>query len=94
MGHLYRRGTRVVDGETLAGWGVIPRSFHGRIDFMFGPVTTKARLAFSGARTHANNTAEITTMIEALSFLGPMVQWPGMSSCVSSMTLNTLLEFV
>ena len=24
-------GTRVVDGETLAGWGVISRSPHGRI---------------------------------------------------------------
>ena len=65
-------GTRVVDGETLAGWGVISRSPHGRIDVMFGPVvTTEAHLAFSGARTHSNNTAEMTSMIEALSFLGP-----------------------
>ena len=65
-------GTRVVDGETLAGWSVISRSPHGRIDVMFGPVvTTEAHLAFSGARTHSNNTAEITAMIEALSFLGP-----------------------
>ena len=39
---------------------------------MFGPViTTEAHLAFSGARTHSNNTAETTAMIEALSFLGP-----------------------
>ena len=39
---------------------------------MFGPViTTEAHLAFSGARTHSNNTAEITAMIEALWFLGP-----------------------
>ena len=38
---------------------------------MFGPVvTTKAHLAFSGARTHSNNTAEMTAMFEALSFLG------------------------
>ena len=65
-------GTRIVDGETLAGWGAIARSLHGRIDFMFGPVvTTEAHLAFSGARTHSNNTAEMTAMIEALSFLGP-----------------------
>ena len=64
-------GTRVVDGETLAGWGVISRSPHGRIDVMFGPVTTEAHLAFSSARTHSNNTAEMTAMIEALSFLGP-----------------------
>ena len=65
-------GTRIVDGETLAGRGVISRSPHGMIDIMFGPVvTTEAHLAFSGARTHSNNTAEMTVMIEALSFLGP-----------------------
>ena len=41
-------------GETLAGWCVISRSSHGRIDFMFGlVVTTEAPLAFSGTRTHS-----------------------------------------
>ena len=60
-------GARVVDGETLAGWGVISRSPHGRIDVMFGPVvTTEAHPAFSGARTHSDNTAEMTAMIDAL----------------------------
>ena len=45
---------------------------HVRIDVMFGRVvTTEAHPAFSGARTHSNNTAEMTAMIEALSFLGP-----------------------
>ena len=39
---------------------------------MFGLVsTTEAHLAFSGARTHSNITAEMTAMVEALSFLGP-----------------------
>ena len=39
---------------------------------MFGPVvTTEAHLAFSVTRTHSNNTAEMTAMVEALSFLGP-----------------------
>ena len=39
---------------------------------MFGPViTTEAHLAFSGARTHSNNTDEMSAMNEALSFLGP-----------------------
>ena len=39
---------------------------------MFGPViTTEAHLAFSGARSHSNNTAEMTAMFEALSFLCP-----------------------
>ena len=62
----------VVNGETLAGWGVIAGSPHGRIDIMFGPViTTEAHPAFSGDRTHSSNTAEMTAMIEAFSFLGP-----------------------
>ena len=51
---------------------VISRSLHGRIYVMFGPVvTTEAQLALSGARTHFNNTAEMTAMIEGLAFLGP-----------------------
>ena len=65
-------GTRVVDGETLAGWGLISRSPRGRIFVLFGPVIcTEAHPAFSGARIHFNNTAEMTAMFEALSFLGP-----------------------
>ena len=57
---------------SLGGWSVIARSFRGRIGVMFGPViTTEAHLASSGARTHSNNTAEMTAVIEALSFLGP-----------------------
>ena len=64
-------GTRVVDGETSAGWGVIAQSPHGRIDIMFGLViTNEAHPAFSGARIHSNNTAEMSAVIEALSFLG------------------------
>ena len=89
MEHFFTDGgTRVENGETFAGWGAIARSLHGRIGVMFGPViTTEVHLAFSGARTHSNNTTERTAMIEALSFLGP--QWPEMSSRVSSMILNT-----
>ena len=34
-------------------------------------IITEAHLAFSGVRTHSNNTAEMTAMVEALSFLGP-----------------------
>ena len=38
---------------------------------MFGPVvTTEAHPAFSGVRTHSNNTAVMGVMIESL-FLGP-----------------------
>ena len=44
---------------------------------MFGPVfTSEAHLAFYSARTHYNNTAEMTAMIEALSFLGPVAMLP------------------
>ena len=39
---------------------------------MFGPVvTTEAHLALAGARVHSNNTAEMSSTVEALSFLGP-----------------------
>ena len=53
-----------------AGWGVIARSRDGRTEIMCGLfITTEARLAFSGVRTHSNNTAEMTAVIEALSCL-------------------------
>ena len=69
---IYTDGrTRLADGETLAGWSAVARSPHGRIAVMFGPViTTEAHLAFAGARVHSNNTAEMSAMVEALSFLG------------------------
>ena len=54
-------GTLVVDGEIFAGCGVISRSSHRRIYVMFGRViTNEAHLAFSGARIHSNNTADMT----------------------------------
>ena len=61
------------------------RSSHGRIDVMFDPVvTTEAHLAFSGVRTHSNNTAEMTAMIEALAFFGPRGPvTPDEQSCLS-----------
>ena len=63
-------GTRLADGETLAGCAVA-RSPHGRIDVMIGPViTTEAHLAHAGAGTHSNTT-EMSAMVEALFFLGP-----------------------
>ena len=46
------------------------------MSFMFGPVTTtEAHLAFAGARVHSNNAAEMSAIVEALSFLG--APWPG-----------------
>ena len=51
---------------------LISRSLRVRIFILFGSViTTEGHLAFSGARIHSNNTAEMTAMIEALSNLGP-----------------------
>ena len=39
---------------------------------MFGPViTTEVPLPFAGARVLSNNTAQMSAMVEALSFLGP-----------------------
>ena len=65
-------GTRVENAQTFAEWCVIARSHHGRIDVMFGLViTAETHSAFSGVRTNSNNTAEMSAIIEALSFLGP-----------------------
>ena len=59
------------DGGTTAGWGAVARSPDGRLHVMFGPVvSTEAHLAYAGARLHTNNTAELSSIIEALSFLG------------------------
>ena len=37
-------GTRVVDGDIFAGWGVISRSLRGRIFVLFGRVITNEAL--------------------------------------------------
>ena len=51
--------------------GAIRRPLHGRIDVMFGLViTTEVHLALAGARVHTNNTAEMSAMVEAFSYLG------------------------
>ena len=65
-------GTRTENGETFAGWSVIARSPNRRIDIMFGPaVTPEAHPAFTSAKVHFNNTAEMSAMMDALYFLGP-----------------------
>ena len=43
----------------------------GAFLFCLVVITNEAHLAFSGIRTHSNSTAEMSVMIEALSFLGP-----------------------
>ena len=75
----------------LPDGGVVARSSHGRTDVMFGPViTTEAHLAFAGASVHSNNTAEMSAIVEALSFLGPMARLPVMRTFLS-MIPNMLL---
>ena len=65
-------GTRSAEGETSAGWGAVARSPHGRLFIMFHLViTTEAHLAYAGTRHHSNKTAELSSIIKALSFLGP-----------------------
>ena len=59
----------VVLAETLSGWGAVARSLPME-DFL-SCVRTEAHLAYAGARIHSNNTAEMSAIIEALSFLGP-----------------------
>ena len=59
---------------------------------MLGPViTTEAHPAFPGARTHSNNTTEMTATIEALSFLVLMAPLPVKRIRVFNLTLNMLL---
>ena len=60
---------------------------------MFGlVVTAEAHPAFSGARTHSTNTAEMTAMIGALSFFLIFIAlWLGMSSRAFITTLCMLL---
>ena len=85
MGHYTDGGTRVSEGETSAGWSAVARSPHGRLYIMFGQVvTTEAHLAYARARHHSINTAELSSIIEALSFLGPMAQLPVILRRVSS----------
>ena len=65
-------GTHSTDGETTAGWSAVARSPDGRRYVMLGlVVTTETHLAYAGARLHTNNTTELSSFIEALSFLGP-----------------------
>ena len=75
--------------------GVISRSPRGQIFVLFGPViTNEAHLAFSGARIHSNNTAEMTAMFEALSFLGPRGPVTHDEQSLFFFILSMLLAFV
>ena len=86
LGHDYRGwanyqdgGTLDVDGETVNDGRNFPIP-RGRIYVMFGPSSTPKPIWFffgarthsktPDARTHSNNTAELTTMIETLVFCG------------------------
>ena len=75
--------THVSDGETEAGWGAVARSPGWKTECLFGTVvTTEAQLAYAGARLQTYNTAELTSVIEAPSFLpaGPVTR--GSQACI------------
>ena len=62
---------------------------------MLGPVViTEAHLAFSGARTHSNNTAEMTAMIEVLGLVLEVVSLLTDSHLFFFEVLCMLLVFV
>ena len=85
--------TRLADGETLAGWGAVARSLHGRIDIMFGPViTTEAHLALVPEST-PTTPLKCRPWLRPSPFLDPMVQLPVMRTRVSFMTPNMLPVF-
>ena len=48
-------------------------------------VSTEAQLAHASTKLHSNNTAELSRITEALSFLGPMAPSPAIRKLVSSM---------
>ena len=91
-------GTRSDDGETWAGWGAVARSIDGGIYVMFGlAVTTEAPFANAGARIHSNNTAELSSIVGALSVLRPWRSCPWFtimhfsdSKCAAGVCLGTV----
>ena len=52
-------------------------------------ITTEAHLAFAAARVHSNNTAEMSGMVEALSFR-PMARLPVMCTLDAGVCLGTI----
>ena len=62
---------------------------------MFGLViTTEAHLAYAVSRIHSNNTAELSSIVDALSFLGPHGLLPVTHARVSILIPSTLPVFV
>ena len=56
-----------------AGWSAVARArLMVRLFIMFvSVITTEAHLAYAGDRHHSNNTAELSSIIEALAFVRP-----------------------
>ena len=87
-------GSRSADGGTIAGWSVVGCSLHGRVSIMFGPViTTETHFACAVSRIHSNNMAELSSVVEALSFLGPVALLPVAHARVSFVIPSTLPVF-
>ena len=87
-------GTRLADGETLAGWGAVARSLHGRMHVMFGPVIpTESHLAFAGARSIPIIPLKCRPLSKRSLFLGSLALLPVRRVLVFSMIPSMLLVF-
>ena len=65
-------GTRLVFGETLAGWRAVARSLSWKdICHVWPGCHARSTSCFRRCQGHSKNTAEMLAIVEALSFLGP-----------------------
>ena len=74
-----------------------PSPAHPMEDFsscLVWSITTETHFASAGARLHINNTAELSSIIEALSFLAFMTGQPRLAGTLFLMTQHTLPTFV
>ena len=92
---LYTDGsTALADCETLAGWGDVARTHHGKIYVMFGPViTTEAHLASQVPELTPTTPLKYRPWSRTSPFLDPMARLPVMRTRVFCVTANMLLVF-
>ena len=70
MSSLFTDGGTCVRGDETVGGAWLPALRERRFIVAYGPViTSEIHLAHCGASRHSNNTAELTTAVEALWFL-------------------------
>ena len=84
--------TRSSNGETIVAWGVVAPSLEWRIFIMFGPGyhnRSTAHLPSARRRIHSSITAELSSVVEAISFPVPMAQVPVIHALASSLITST-----